>query len=126
MGRPIEYVEVYPASEDFVALETGRTGSITLMLDSGIFYVFVPVEDLDRPRRRRHSVDDVQSDLPYAVTLSTPCGLWSYLRGAAVRLPHRYPLRLVITGRTRHFVNAFGANVIIEEVEQALVVACRR
>ena len=69
---------------------------------------------------------DVELDRPYAVTLTTPGGLWSYLLGDTVRFTARDPLRLVITGRTRHFVNAFGENVIIEEVEQALVAACRR
>ena len=126
MGRPLEYVEVYPASEGFVALQTERTGGLTLMLDYGIFYEFVPVEDLGRARPRRHTVADVELDRPYAVTLTTPGGLWSYLLGDTVRFTSRDPLRLVITGRTRHFVNAFGENVIIEEVEQALVVACRR
>jgi GH3 auxin-responsive promoter len=126
MGRPIEYVEVYPASEGFVALQTERTGGLTLMLDYGIFYEFVPVEDLGRARPRRHTVADVELDRPYAVTLTTPGGLWSYLLGDTVRFTSRDPLRLAITGRTRHFVNAFGENVIIEEVEQALVVACRR
>jgi GH3 auxin-responsive promoter len=126
MGRPIEYVEVYPASEGFVALQTERTGGLTLMLDYGIFYEFVPVEDLGRARPRRHTVADVELDRPYAVALTTPAGLWSYLLGDTVRFTARDPLRLVITGRTRHFVNAFGEDVIIEEVEQALVVACRR
>jgi len=126
MGRPVEYVEVYPASEGFVALQTERTGGLTLMLDYGIFYEFVPVEDLGRARPRRHTVADVELDRPYAVTLTTPGGLWSYLLGDTVRFTARDPLRLVITGRTRHFVNAFGENVIIEEVEQALVAACRR
>ena len=126
MGRSLEYVEVYPASEGFVALQTERAGGLTLMLDYGIFYEFVPVEDLGRARPRRHTVADVELDRPYAVTLTTPGGLWSYLLGDTVRFTSRDPLRLVITGRTRHFVNAFGENVIIEEVEQALVVACRR
>jgi GH3 auxin-responsive promoter len=126
MGRPIEYVEVYPASEAFVALQTERTGGLTLMLDYGNFYEFVPVEDLGRARPRRHTVADVELDRHYAVALTTPAGLWSYLLGDTVRFTARDPLRLVITGRTRHFVNAFGENVIIEEVEQALVVACRR
>ena len=126
MGRPIKYVEVYPASEGFVGLQTERAGGLTLMLDYGIFYEFVPVEDLGRARPRRHTVADVELDRPYAVALTTPGGLWSYLLGDTVRFTARNPLRLVITGRTRHFVNAFGENVIIEEVEQALVVACRR
>jgi hypothetical protein len=125
LGRRLECVEVYPASEGFVAVQTERAGGLTLMLDYGIFYEFVPVEDLDLERPRRHTVADVELERPYAVVLTTPAGLWSYLLGDTVRFTARDPLRLVITGRTRHFVNAFGENVIVEEVERALLEACR-
>lgn len=126
LGRPLERVEVYPASEAFVALQTERTGGLTLMLDYGIFYEFVPVEDLGGAAPRRHTVADVELDRAYAVALTTPAGLWSYLLGDVVRFTARDPLRLEIIGRTRHFVNAFGENVIVDEVERALVEACRR
>jgi hypothetical protein len=123
LARRLEGVEVYPASEGFVAVQTERSGGLTLMLDYGVFYEFVPVEDLGRPRR--HIVADVDLDCAYAVVLTTPAGLWSYVLGDTVRFTARDPLRLVISGRTRHFVNAFGENVIVEEVEQALLAACR-
>ena len=126
LGRHLEYVEVYPASEGFVALQTERTGGLSLMLDYDIFYEFVPVEDLGGDRPRRHTVADVELDRPYAIVLTTPSGLWSYLLGDTVRFTARDPLRLHLTGRTRHFVNAFGENVIVEEVERALIEACRR
>jgi hypothetical protein len=83
-------------------------------------------QDLGHPRPRRHSVAEVQLDRAYAVVLTTGAGLWSYRLGDTVRFIARDPLRLVVAGRTRHFVNAFGENVIVEEVEQALVAACRR
>lgn len=126
VGRSLERVEVYPASEGFVALQTERAGGLSLMLDYGIFYEFVPVEDIGAPRPRRHTVADVELERAYAVVLTTPAGLWSYLLGDVVRFTARAPLRLEIVGRTRHFVNAFGENVIVEEVERALVEACRR
>ena len=126
LGRPLERVEVYPASEGFVGLQTERSGGLTLMLDYGIFYEFVPFEDLGSADPRRHTVADVELDRPYAVALTTPAGLWSYLLGDLVRFTARDPLRLSIIGRTRHFVNAFGENVIVEEIERALVEACRR
>ena len=126
MGRPIERIEVYPASEGFVALQTEASGGLTLMLDYGIFYEFIPVEDLGSERPRRHTVADVELGHSYAVALTSPAGLWSYLLGDTVRFTARDPLRLQITGRVRHFVNAFGENVIVEEVEQALVTACRQ
>jgi len=126
LGRSLERVEVYPASEGFVALQTEPAGGLTLMLDYGIFYEFVPFEDLETGAPRRYTVADVELDRPYAVALSTPAGLWSYLLGDLVRFTARDPLRLEIIGRTRHFVNAFGENVIVEEVERAMVEACRR
>jgi hypothetical protein len=125
LGRRLEYVEVYPASEGFVAVQTERSGGLTLMLDYGNFYEFVPVEELDRPHPRRLTVADVELERAYAVVLTTPAGLWSYVLGDTVRFVARDPLRLVITGRVRHFVNAFGENVIVEEVEKALLAACR-
>jgi len=126
LGRALQYVEVYPASEGFVALQTERAGGLTLMLDYDIFYEFVPVEDLGTTRPRRQTVADVEVDREYAIALTTPAGLWSYLLGDTVRFTARDPLRLQLTGRTRHFVNAFGENVIVEEVERAVMEACRR
>jgi hypothetical protein len=125
MGRRLHCIETYPASEGFVGLQTERSDGLTLMLDYGIFYEFIPVEDLGLDRPRRHTVVDVQLGRAYAVALTTPAGLWSYLLGDTIRFTARDPLRLVIIGRTRHFVNAFGENVIVEEVEQALLAACR-
>ncbi len=126
MGRRLHRIEVYPASEGFVAVQTEPSGGLTLMLDYGIFHEFVPVEDLGRPTPRRHTVADVEIGRSYAIVMSTPGGLWSYLLGDTVRFTARDPLRLVITGRIRHYVNAFGENVIVEEVERALTGACRR
>ena len=126
IGRRVERVEVYPASEGFVAVQTEASGGLTLMPDYGIFYEFVPVEDLASDRPRRHTVADVELHRPYAVVVTTGAGLWSYVLGDTVRFVQRDPLRLVITGRVRHYVNAFGENVIVEEIERALVGACRR
>jgi hypothetical protein len=126
IGRAIDCVEVYPASEGFVALQTEQGGGLSLMLDYGIFYEFIPIEDLGASAPRRYTAADVELGRAYAVALTAPAGLWSYLLGDTVRFSARNPLRLEITGRTRHFVNAFGENVIVEEVERALVAACRR
>lgn len=125
VGRPLSRIEVYPASEGFVAVQTEPRGGLSLMLDYGIFYEFVPVEDLGTSSPRRHTAADVEIGRNYALALSSPAGLWSYLLGDTVRFVARDPLRLVIIGRTRHFVNAFGENVIVEEVERALIEACR-
>ena len=125
LGRPIDYLEVYPASEGFVAIQVaaGDPG-LTLMLDYGIFYEFVPVADLGSGSPRRLTIGEVRIGEPYAIVLSTPAGLWSYLLGDTVRFVSLDPPQLVITGRTGHFVNAFGENVIVEEVERAAAAAC--
>ena len=118
IGRPIHYVEVYPASEGFVAIQVDATDpGLTLMLDYGNFYEFVPVAELGSPSPRRLNIAEVRVGEPYAILLTTPAGLWSYVLGDTVRFVSLDPPQLVITGRTSHFVNAFGENVIVEEVE---------
>jgi hypothetical protein len=125
VGRTIEYLEVYPASEGFVAMQVGpRDPGLTLMLDYDIFYEFVPVAELGSGAPRRLTITDVRIGEPYAILLSTPAGLWSYVLGDTVRFVSLDPPQLVITGRTGHFVNAFGENVIVEEVERAAASAC--
>ena len=127
IGRPIHYLEVYPASEGFVAIQVGAADpGLTLMLDYGIFYEFVPVAELRSPTPRRLTIAEVRVGEPYAVLLTTPAGLWSYALGDTVRFVSLDPPQLVITGRTGHFVNAFGENVIVEEVERAAAAACER
>ena len=126
IGRALETVEVYPASEGFVAVQTQRYGALTLMVDYGLFYEFIRVEELGASNPRRYLVNEVSIDQSYAVVVTTPAGLWSYLLGDTVRFVARDPLRLEITGRTQHFVNAFGENVIVDHAERALLEACRR
>ena len=96
------------------------------MLDYGIFYEFMPVEDLGRARPRRHTVADVELDRPYAVALTTPAGLWSYLLGDTVRFTARDPLRLVITGRTDTSSTRSARTSSSRRSSGRCVVACRR
>ncbi len=127
IGRPVHYLEVYPASEGFVAIQVAATDpGLTVMLDYGLFYEFVPVADLGSGAPRRLTIADVRVGEAYAILLTTPAGLWSYVLGDTVRFVSLAPPQLVITGRTRHFVNAFGENVIVEEVERAATAACAR
>jgi hypothetical protein len=125
MGRRLHLVEVYPASEGFVAAQVHPADpGLTLMLDHGLFYEFVPVAALDHPDPPRLTVADIHVGEIYAICLTTPAGLWSYLLGDTVRVVRLDPPQVVITGRIHHFVNAFGENVIVEEVEQAVARAC--
>jgi hypothetical protein len=127
IGRPIHYLEVYPASEGFVAIQVDATDpGLTVMLDYGIFYEFVPAADLRSGAPRRLTIAEVRAGEPYAILLTTPAGFWSYMLGDTVRFVSLEPPQLVITGRTGHFVNAFGENVIVEEVERAAAAACAR
>jgi GH3 auxin-responsive promoter len=127
IGRPINYLEVYPASEGFVALQVGAADlGLTLMLDYGLFYEFVPVAELETAAPPRLTIAEARIGEPYAILLTTPAGLWSYVLGDTVRFVSLDPPQLVITGRTRHFVNAFGENVIVEELERAAATACTR
>jgi hypothetical protein len=126
LGRPLQHVEVYTASEGFVAVQTEVEGGLSLMVDYGIFYEFVPVEDLGNSAPRRHTVADVELGRSYAPVVSTPGGLWSYVLGDTVRFTAKDPLRLVITGRTQHYVDVVGERATVEEIERALNGACRR
>lgn len=126
IGRPLDLLEVYPASEGFVAIQDRGPGEgMLLMLDYGIFYEFVPVSELATSAPRRLTVAEVELDVPYAVYLTTNSGLWSYALGDVVKFVTRDPPRLLIIGRTSQWVNAFGENVIVEEVEGAIAHACR-
>jgi hypothetical protein len=123
VGRAFETLEVYPASEGFLAVQTDRAGGLDLIPDGGLFFEFVPVGALGRPSAPRRTLADVEVGPVYAVVVSTCAGLFGYVLGDTVRFVSPRPPRIVITGRTRHFVNAFGENVIVEEVEQAMAAA---
>lgn len=123
-GSHAELREVYPASEGFVAVADRGTGEgLRLLADNGVFFEFVPVEDLHKPDPRRHWVADVEPDVNYAVIVSTCAGLWGYILGDTVRFLSRRPPRLVITGRTSYSLSAFGEHVIGEEIERAVAAA---
>lgn len=126
IGRRLERIEVYPAAEAFVGVETEAIGGLTLMLDHGNFFEFVPVEELTSARPRRQTVADVELGRTYAVVVSTAAGLWSYVLGDTVTFTRRDPLRFRISGRTVHYADTSGENVSVEQVERALVGACRR
>ncbi len=125
LGRQMERIEVYPSCEAFVAVQTEPRGGLTLMLDYDVFYEFVPLDDIDSDTPRRHTVADVELHRPYGVVMTTP-GLWSYRLGDAVRFTHRDPLRLAVIGGIDQHVDVAGESVTVEELEGALLAACRR
>jgi hypothetical protein len=121
IARPVDTLELFPASEGFFAFqdEPGNPG-LLLLLNSGIFFEFVPAERFFEPDAPRLTIADVELDKQYAVILTSNAGLWAYSIGDTVRFVSLRPHRVVVTGRIKHFLSAFGEHVIGEEVEQAL------
>ena len=121
----MHYVETYNASEGFFALQD-QSGleEMLLMLDYGIYYEFVPLEEIDREHPKALGLDEVELNKNYAMIISTNGGLWRYNIGDTIKFTSLNPYRIKITGRTRHFINAFGEEVIVENAESAIAKAC--
>ncbi|WP_374445235.1 GH3 auxin-responsive promoter family protein [Stella sp.] len=123
-GTAAELREVYPASEGFIAgADRGPGDGLRLNLDHGLFFEFVPVDELDRPQPTRHWVADAETGIDYALVMTTCAGLFAYVVGDTVRLVDRNPPRVLVTGRTAYGMSAFGEHLIGEEVEAAATAA---
>ncbi len=126
-GRGIHYMETYNASEGFFAMQDRPTSEeMLLMLDYGIYYEFIPMEEWESPQPRTLLLEEVELGRNYALVISTNAGLWRYRIGDTIQFTSLQPHRIRITGRTKHFINAFGEEVIIDNAEQALKVACEK
>ena len=120
----VTFLETYPASEGFIAYQDSlETPGLLLNTNAGMFFEFVPVEDLEQPEPRRLTLAEVEVGVHYALVLHTNAGLWGYLIGDTVRFLSLDPFRLVVSGRTKHYTSAFGEHVIAEEVDGALTEA---
>lgn len=125
--KNMNYLETYNASEGFFAIQDEPgTGEMLLMLDYGIFYEFIAMEDIDSENPKALHIDDVEKGKNYAIVITTNSGLWRYMIGDTVTFTSLYPHRIKISGRTKHFINAFGEEVIIENAEKALQEACHK
>jgi hypothetical protein len=121
------YLENYNASEGFFGIQdTREPGDMLLMLDYGIFYEFLPLENLHDENPHTLTLDEVELDKNYALIISTNAGLWRYMIGDTIKFTSLTPFRIRVTGRTKHFINAFGEEVIIDNAEQALEEACQQ
>jgi hypothetical protein len=125
-GPEVHFLETYPASEGFVAAEDPRYGLLRLIPDHGIFFEFVPVEEMERPQPARHALCDVVPGVNYALVLTTCAGLWAYVLGDTIRFESRKPPLFHFTGRIGQFLSAFGEHLIGEEIEQAIAQASAR
>ena len=125
-GSRAETREVYPASEGFFAVADGADGAgLRLLLDTGIFYEFIPLDQLDSANPDCRWVGDMEPGVNYALAVTTCAGLWRYLVGDTVTVVERTPPRVLVTGRTSYMLSAFGEHVIGAEVERAVAVAAR-
>lgn len=123
-GSHAETREVYPASEGFIAVaDRGDGEGLRLICDTGLFFEFVPVEELGDTAPTRHWVGNIELGVNYAIVVSTCAGLWSYVIGDTVRFVERDPPRLLITGRTSYSLSAFGEHLIGEELERGVAEA---
>ena len=124
-SEKMQYMETYNASEGFFGLQDQKdSDELLLLLDYGIFYEFIPMEELDAVNPQVISLADVKVGKNYALVISTNAGLWRYKIGDTVKFTSTYPFRFHISGRTRHFINAFGEEVIVENAEKAIELAC--
>lgn len=126
LGGNIDTIETFPASEGFFAFQdTLDKEGLLLNTDSGIFFEFVPVGEIMNDTPTRLSLKDVKVGENYALIISSNAGLWAYNIGDTVRFVSTDPYRIVVTGRIKHFISAFGEHVIAEEVEQAILSAAK-
>ena len=121
IGRKVDSIELYPASEGFFAYQDSQTEKgMLLLLNSGIFYEFVEADTFFSDAPKRVAFQDVQLGVNYALIISTNAGLWGYNIGDTVQFTSLAPYRIVVTGRIKHFISAFGEHVIGKEVEEAM------
>ncbi|MBN2667869.1 MAG: GH3 auxin-responsive promoter family protein [Bacteroidales bacterium] len=121
----MRYIETYNASEGFFAIQDSEDeDSLLLMLDYGIFYEFIDMREIDNSNPKVYTIDDVELNTNYAMLISTNSGLWRYKIGDTVKFTSIVPHKIKITGRIKHFINAFGEELIIDNAEKAIHKAC--
>ncbi len=121
LGKPVDIVQTFPASEGFFAFQDDyQKEGLLLLTNHGIFFEFVPLEEFGKPDAHRLTIKDVELNKDYAMILTTNSGLWAYSIGDVVRFIDKNPHRVLVSGRTKHFTSAFGEHVIAFEVEEAM------
>lgn len=121
----MHYVETYNASEGYFGTQNDLSDpAMLLMIDYGIFYEFMPLEEVGKEFPRTYSLEEVELNKNYALIISTSCGLWRYMIGDTVKFTSKNPYKFIITGRTKHFINAFGEELIVDNAEKGLIKAC--
>ncbi len=123
----MHYMETYNASEGFFGIQNDLSDpSMMLMLDYGVFYEFIPMDEIDKPNPTIVPLSGVETGKNYAMLISTSCGLWRYKIGDTISFTSLNPYKFIITGRTKYFINAFGEELIQDNAEKGLAYACEK
>lgn len=122
----MNYVETYNASEGFFGIQDTAAGELLLMLDYGVFYEFIPVQEYHQNKFDAIELSQVETGKNYVMVISTNAGLWRYVLGDTIVFTSKTPYRFKITGRTKHFINVFGEELIIDNTEKAIAIAGER
>ena len=121
LGKQVDTIQTFPASEGFFAFQDDyQKEGLLLLTNHGIFYEFIPLDEYGKPEATRLTLKDIELNKDYALILTTNSGLWAYSIGDVVRFISKDPYRILVSGRTKHFTSAFGEHVIAFEVEEAL------
>lgn len=121
IGKKIDSIETYPASEGFIAYQDSQVEpGLLLLLNTGIFFEFIPTDEYFNENPTRLNIEEVELGKNYALVINSNAGLWGYSIGDTVKFISKNPYRLLVTGRIKHFISAFGEHVIGEEVEKAM------
>jgi hypothetical protein len=127
IGKPINYLDLYNASEGFFAAQDrpGEEGML-LFVDHGIFMEFMPMEEYGKPSPETIGLQEVETGKNYAMVISTNGGLWRYLLGDTIQFTSLNPFKIKVSGRLKHFINAFGEEVIVDNTDKAISLACEK
>ncbi|MFZ1808952.1 MAG: GH3 auxin-responsive promoter family protein [Cyclobacteriaceae bacterium] len=121
IGKKIDSIELYPASEGFIAYQDSqRAEGMLMLLNTGIFYEFIPADEYFNEHPTRLSIEEVELEKNYALIINSNAGLWGYSIGDTIKFVSKNPYRIIVSGRIKHFISAFGEHVIGEEVEKAM------
>jgi hypothetical protein len=124
--KDFRYYEIYNASEGFFAIQDlNGSNDLLLMLDYGIFYEFIPMDVFGTPKEYAIRLAEVELNRNYAIVITTNSGLWRYLIGDTVRFTSLNPYRIRVTGRTKHYINVFGEELMVENTDQAIAKTCK-
>ncbi|MCH5327504.1 MAG: GH3 auxin-responsive promoter family protein [Coprobacter sp.] len=120
----MHYVETYNASEGFFAIQNDSSPGMLLMLDLGIFFEFIPIEEINKEYPRTLPIWEIETGKNYALVITTNSGLWRYQTGDTVKIVSTHPVKVIVSGRTKHFINAFGEELMVDNAEKGLARTC--